>query len=174
MESKSRKAQIWVETVIYTLIGLAVIGILLAVVNPKIEKMKDKLVIEQTIESLNNIDSKIKEVISRGPGNKRIVEVKVSKGILLIDSENDRIVWSLDSGYQYSEPDRTIALGNLKVLTKESTPYKIELSADYSADIVYDSMDLQKELSSAENPYTLIIENLGSSGERIKINLEAN
>ena len=57
--SRPKRSQVWVETVIYTLIGLAVIGILLAAAKPKIDEMRDKLVVEQTIDSMNSIDEKI-------------------------------------------------------------------------------------------------------------------
>ena len=44
-----KRGQIWVETVIYTLIGLTIIGLLLAVSKPQIDKQKDKALIEQKI-----------------------------------------------------------------------------------------------------------------------------
>ena len=46
----SRKGQIWIETVIYTLIGLALIGLVLAILTPKIKEFGDRQIIEQTIE----------------------------------------------------------------------------------------------------------------------------
>ena len=46
---KFLKAQVWVETAVYTIIGLAIIGIILAIANPSIQRYKDNAVIEQTI-----------------------------------------------------------------------------------------------------------------------------
>jgi len=37
-----KRAQVWVETVIYTLIGLSIMGVVLAVAIPKINETKDK------------------------------------------------------------------------------------------------------------------------------------
>ena len=45
-----KKGQIWVETVLYTLIGLALIGITLAIMMPKITQSREKVVVEQSIE----------------------------------------------------------------------------------------------------------------------------
>ena len=59
---KEKKAQVWVETVIYTLIGLTVIGILLGFSKPKIDSMKDKIIIEQTIDLFERINSLILDV----------------------------------------------------------------------------------------------------------------
>ena len=58
----NKKGQVWVETVIYTLIGLAVIGLLLAVAKPKIDQMKDRALIDQAVEAMEAINSKIYEV----------------------------------------------------------------------------------------------------------------
>ena len=38
-----KRGQVWVETVIYTLIALALIGTVLAFVKPKVEEMQDKI-----------------------------------------------------------------------------------------------------------------------------------
>ena len=43
------KGQIWVETMVYTLIAFALIGIVLMFVKPKIEEIQDTSIIEQSI-----------------------------------------------------------------------------------------------------------------------------
>ena len=40
---KFHKGQVWVETVLYTLIGLALIGVVLAIITPKINETRDKI-----------------------------------------------------------------------------------------------------------------------------------
>ena len=54
-----KDGQVWVETVIYTLIGLAIIALVLTAALPKINAKKDEMMIEQSIEALGNIDSKV-------------------------------------------------------------------------------------------------------------------
>ena len=70
------KGQIWLETVIYILIGLAIIGLVLEFVTPKINEKRDRIVVEQSVAALNIFDSKIKEVIESGAYNKRVLEFK--------------------------------------------------------------------------------------------------
>jgi len=171
MIKKERKAQVWVETVIYTLIGLAIIGILLAVSRPKIEEMKDKLLIEQTIDSMNKIDSEI-SAVQRSPANRRTPDLKISKGKLIIDGEEDRIYWIIDSKYQYSEVGEEIDFGNLKIITEESSPFTVTISANYSIDLTYGGENVLKEIVAAPSPYSLIIENFGSSDGNIRIDLK--
>ena len=69
------KGQIWVETVIYTLIALILIGSVLVFITPRIQEIQDRAIIEQSIEMLQNIDSIISSVVIGGAGNKRIIEV---------------------------------------------------------------------------------------------------
>ena len=47
-----KRAQVWVETVTYTLIGLTIIGLLIAGIKPKIEESRDKSIINQIKRSL--------------------------------------------------------------------------------------------------------------------------
>lgn len=160
--------QVWVETVVYTLIGLSVIGILLAVARPKIDEMKDGFIIEQTIDSLNQIDAKIYEV-QRVSGNSRVLDLKVSKGKLVIDSENNVLSWILDSTKKYSEEGAIIDIGRLTVLTEKGNPWRINISSKYSVDLKYDDKDDLKELSEANAKYFLTIRNLGNDVVNLKV-----
>jgi len=99
-----KRGQIWIETVIYTLIGLSLIGLVLAIVTPKINDFRDRSVIEQTISSLNAFDAKINDILS-APGNVRVIEFRMKRGVLYIDSMNDKIIFELnDSKSLFSEP----------------------------------------------------------------------
>lgn len=168
----SKKAQVWIETVIYTLIGLTIIGILLAVSKPKIDEKKDELIIEQTIDSLNKIDSVIYNVAYKGAGNKRNPDLKVSKGKFIIDSEQDSVSWEIDSKFKYSEPELIVPLGRLKVLTTKSNPWKVNLWINYTFDLVSDTGN-KKEFSVASTPYQLYIENQGVVDNKVIVKISS-
>src|SRR3989338_9978967 len=85
-----KRGQVWVETVIYTLIGIALIGLVLAILTPKIKEFRDRSVIEQTVESLNLLDSKIADVLD-APGNKRKVSMGLQRGMIVIEPLNNTI-----------------------------------------------------------------------------------
>lgn len=157
-----RKGQIWVETVIYTLIGLALMGLVLAILTPKIKEFRDRSVIEQTIESLNLLDSKITDVLD-APGNKRKISFRLDKGKIEIDSLNDKIKYVLEeSNVRYSEPNTPINIGRINVLTEELTEsYKITLSINYVYNITYDGADNGEEFSPVSIPYEFFVENRG-------------
>ena len=157
--------QIWIETVLYTLIGLALIGVSLAIITPKINAERDKIVVEQTINSLGILDGKINEVVEKGAGNKRIIEKFVmKKGEMFINSTGDEIVFVLsDLNKPYSEPGVVINAGRIEIVSEEakkgSTVY---LTLRYSnVNLTYPGDDFKK-FSAAATPYEFTIENLGA------------
>lgn len=166
MKRKNKLGQIWVETVIYTLIGLTLIGIALAIVTPRINEARERILIEQSIEAINNIDIKINEVLDRGPGNVRVIDsFSMAQGELIIDSINDElriVIGGLSK--PYSEPNVPINQGRVSILSKEGRKdANVTLTLDYSAtaDIRVDNKEEEKKLTSSSVSYAFTIENLG-------------
>ena len=92
-----KRGQVWVETVIYTLIALALIGLVLTFATPRIAKARDRAVVEQTIASLNEFDKKIGSAIQT-TGNVRAIDFTMKRGELFIKSEEDKILFVLQEG----------------------------------------------------------------------------
>ena len=130
----NKKAQIWVETVIYTLIALSLIGATLAFVKPKIQEMQDKAIIEQSIEIMDYIDSTVFQIVRGGAGNTRTMDISLKKGELQIDSINDQILFIIDnSRYEYSQEGKKTNIGNVDILTESKNKLnRITLSMNYS------------------------------------------
>lgn len=159
---KSKRSQIWIETVIYTLIAFIMIGLVLGYVKPKIEELQDKAVIEQSVSMLETIDTTI--LTLGGTGNQRIIELGVKKGEFKIDATEDKLIFETESKYEYSEPEKAIHDGNIEIITKEqSKEYIVTLTLDYSGayDITYDDSDELKTISKSPTAYKLIISNKG-------------
>ena len=155
------KAQVWVETVIYTLIGLTIISIILAMVMPQIDKMKDKAIIEQTVVALNNLDTKISEV-GQAPANSRVVNFKIGKGKLEINSVNNSIKYILeDTKLEASEPGIEITQGNIILLTEKiASRFRISLTMNYNnLNIINENEEPIKTLHAGATPYKISIEN---------------
>jgi len=160
-----KRGQIWVETVIYTLIGLAIIGLVLAVALPKINEKKDEVAIEQAIEALGHIDDKVYEV-QRASGNKRVVDLDIGKGKVIIDMGEDTISWVLDSSFPYSEEGIAVPLGKLNVTTTVGNPWEVELKLFFGMDLQYDGDNFgTKQLDVAPTPYKFMIENGGKNSD---------
>lgn len=165
------KGQIWIETVIYTLIALILIGAVLAFILPKIQEIEDKATIEQSIEMLQKIDSIISSVVLGGPGNKRIIDIGLKKGDLTINSEEDKIIFKMESQYTYSQEGENISIGGIIVLTEKiGSSNKITLTGNYSRyDLTYEGENESKTVTHSTVPYKLSIENKG--GDKTVVDL---
>ena len=170
---KQKRGQVWVETVIYTLIAFVMIGLVLAYAKPKIEELQDKAIIEQSIAMIKDIDSTI--LTMGGAGNQRMIELGIKKGVLKIDGGGDLIVFEVESKHTYSEPDANIVDGNLIIHTKKvGKSNTVTLTRNYSEgyDITYQGKNELKSLSKASIPYKLLLSNKG--GEKTVIDIEVS
>jgi len=173
------KAQVWVETAVYTLIGMAVITIILIMAMPQIDRIKDKSIVEQTIVAMNTLNGKMVE-IEQSPGNTRVVEFKVSGGgSFEIDGEKDLIKYVIDdTKLEITEEGEEIKEGNVIIKTKKrASKYEVTLLMRYdNINISYNGEDLSKTLNSGPTPYKIIIENKdinpGPPSPSDKINLD--
>jgi type II secretory pathway pseudopilin PulG len=170
---KSRRAQVWIETVIYTLIALVIIGLALTFVQPKIMELQDRATLQQSISMLNEIDNKILSLSQSSPGNTRKLEINIRAGSLTIDGINDAIRFSLEkSHYQLSEPDTEVNYGDIAVYTHPVNELNtINMTLNYSEyNLTYQKLDAIKTITQASTPYNLFISN--NNGAKINIDFD--
>lgn len=166
MNGFSRGGQIWIETVVYTLIGLALIGLVLAILTPKIKEFRDRAVIEQTIDSLNLFDSKVNQVLD-APGNKRKIELTIDKGRFVINASQDAVYFVIDeANVRYSEPGVSLDVGRINVTTEETgDAYRVTLGLNYRYNLTYDGALGDKpeliEFTPVSVPYDFFVEHRG-------------
>jgi hypothetical protein len=171
---KSRRGQVWVETMIYTLIGFALIAAVLAFAKPKIEQMQDKAVIDQSMAILESMNAEILSVIQGGAGNKRVVTVGIKEGEIIINPLENSINFQMDTKLKYSELDKEISVGSVYVkTTKIGSENRVILKSNYTSDfsgynLRYANSTEIKTLSKSSTPYKLAISNDGN----LIINLE--
>lgn len=162
-----RKGQVWIETVLYTLVGLAIIGVMLSFIKPAIDEKRDQLVINQGKDIIEGINDQVGEIVYWGVGNSRQLEISLRKGQLLIDGVNDRLVYTLeDSRHKYSEPGVNVSIGNVESVTTEIAKkrYDVVLTIDYkNINITYEGADNDKELQSSSTPYRIMVTNRGQN-----------
>lgn len=169
-----KRGQVWIETVIYTLIALAMIGMVLAFVKPKIEEFQDRAIITQSLDILKNIDSVINDIEVGGSGNQRVVEIGIKKGTLKIDGNNDSLIFEIESKCEYSEPGEEYQEGEVIVTTKKKGEIDlVKLRISYSNyNITYNNEEKIKSLTKASTSYKLIISNKGKFNDKTVINME--
>lgn len=169
-----KKGQVWVETVTYTLIALVLIGLILAFVKPKIDELQDKALIEQSIGMLKQINSVINEVSQDGVGNKRLVEISISKGDLTINSSTDTLSFLFKGAYMYSEPGQNYSEGSFNISTTQlGSGYNVLIEKQYSGfNLTYSGKDSSKVITSSSSPYQIFIENKGGVSNNIDFSLK--
>ncbi len=161
---KKKSGQIWVETVIYMLIGLAIIGTLLAIIIPRYGEQEDKIIANQAINLLNRIDTRIRDLRYYGSGNTRMVKSDVKSGNLFIDGEKDVIKIVMESSIAYSEVGEKVKEDRIYLKTDElGDIYRVEMGLNYSGqiNITYNGEEGRRDFPKSATAYELVISNRG-------------
>ena len=172
-----KRGQVWVETVIYTLIAFVMIGAVLAYAKPKIEEMQDKAIIEKTIGMMEELNGVILSLDQGGAGNKRIVDIGISKGEIEIDGANNKMAFKIESKNTYSQPGENIAVGNLIAKTEKRGKLNIiTLTMDYSGkyDLTYNELDSVKILTKSSTLYKISVSNKGKNNNETQMDFDIN
>ena len=129
----NKKGDIWISAALYTAIGIILIGLVLSVGMPFINKVKMRNTLLQTKEVMYNMDNVIREVWNEGLGSRRPIFVEIQEGDFLIDEINDKISWSVISEDKLGiEPNIEIHEGNLVIKSDQlGQGYNIQLWLDY-------------------------------------------
>jgi type II secretory pathway pseudopilin PulG len=170
---KKLRGQVWIETVIYTLIGLALIALVLSYAMPKINELKDNALVEQSINAMNGLNDKIIEV-RNNPGSRKVVDFTLKSGEMNINPINNSI--SLNIGginSAYSEPGVEISVGKVKVLTENNQKnYDVIIKLVYpSINITYSGQEEDKKFDASSNPYKLTLTNKGVRNKQFNIDI---
>ena len=165
MVPSSKISQVWVETAIYTLIGLTLIAVVLSAALPQIEKIKDRETVKQTIVAINQLNQKIAEA-REAPSSTRLYDIVISKGKLEIDGEKETITYVLENTkLEFSEVGEKIKEGDIITETqKYGSRFNILLSINLTknTNLTFNNLDVLKTLQPGPSPYRLVIYNNGT------------
>jgi len=168
---KYNYGQIWVETAIYTLIGLTIIGIILSIATPEIEKIKERSIISQTRDALVILNDEIQKV-SQTEGNIKIVEFKITKGKLDINPNGNEINYTLENTkLEFSEEGQEIKQGDINLTTqKVGKRFNVVLRLYYNnLDLTFNKDNKIKTLHPSSSSYKIKIENVGFKEQKLNI-----
>lgn len=181
---KKKRGQVWVETVIYTLIALTIIGLFLSFAQPKIKEIQDKAFIEQSVSLLEDVGALLQTLAQGGPGNQRVLDIGLKKGTFTVDSGNDSLIMEISGLYSYTEPGANgaygapVMVGNVLAKTKKvGKTSTVILISNYSNmyNITYQGSEVTKVVSRSPAPYHFVFLNNASanSGPHIDISLNS-
>lgn len=169
------RGQIWVETVLYTLLGLGLMGLVMAFALPKITASQERAVVEQSIQSMNALYGAIETVQTRGTGNVKVVSFTLQAGNLVIDGTNDTLVLTLpEQKSKYSQPGSPIEQGPVTILTEErSGSYQVLLSVALPRiNLTLSGLDDQKTLTAVSTAHRITVSAIGTQSGRMIVSLE--
>lgn len=126
--------QVWIETVLYTVIGLSIIALVLSFAYPKVRTAQENLLIEQSIATMSNLDKVITTVNDRGPGNVKTYTFTLKRGRLVFEEGTEAIILEIRGlKSEYSEPGAPLSDGRVRVLTKEAGKgYTVFMTLNYT------------------------------------------
>jgi hypothetical protein len=165
--------QVWIETVLYTVIGLVLIGIALGFMYPKINAQKDRATVEQTMSLMDEMDNQVNSVLIAA-GNVRINDFSVKRGTFIVDSTENELRFVIDDlSKPYSEVGQEINRGRIIVKTTENQKrYTVTLRLPFSgvADLKYEGAENKKDYTKASLPYKIAIESIqGTAGSGVYV-----
>ncbi len=133
----NHKGSVWVSALLYLALGLVLIGIVIGVATPVVNRINDRNVFAQTKSVMLSLDHAIDEVVNEGPGSRRYLSsVEIRKGKVDVDTFADTITWSFDTGSALIEPDVVFEEGPLTILLKEKAvkgEYELTITMAYNS-----------------------------------------
>lgn len=169
------RGQVWIETVLYTFIGLTLMGLVLGFVYPKIQVAQERALLQQSTTSLTGLDDLIQIVTTRGPGNVKKASFSLQRGTLTIDPVGETLVFEIEGlRAPPSEPGVAIPFGNLIMRTIPSGEnYKVQYTLQYTTLDISVPGEQPKVYQASSVPYQFLITHEGGSAKpRISLALQ--
>lgn len=157
-----KKGAIWVSAILYIVIGIIAITLILNAGLPLINRMRDRNIVSQTTQVLDAFDQKVRFVANQGPGALEPFYVEIKNGELIIDENQETIIWNMKTEDRSQEPGVVFEEGNLATFLNETiikNEYLINIYLDYSNRL---NISLTSDAGNVlKGPYQLSIRHTG-------------
>ncbi|MFW5852459.1 MAG: hypothetical protein ACOCUR_00340 [Nanoarchaeota archaeon] len=110
---RSKRSQVWVSAVLYTMVAAVSIAFILQAGMPLIEGMRDRSVFNKMKNQMMVLDQHIEQVAAEGRGSQRFVPFDIAQGDIKIDDMGLR--WEMDTDTKIVEPRSSYRIGNLMI-----------------------------------------------------------
>lgn len=118
MKSKSRKnnfsskkAQVWVSAIIYTLVAILALVLILNTGIPILTELKDRAVFEKVKDVMLDLDKQITEIAGQGEGSQATVSFEVKEGE--VKFQDNQLIWEIETDSEIISPRSRTKIGNL-------------------------------------------------------------
>jgi hypothetical protein len=148
------KAVTLISAIIFIAITISIVAIIYQSGIPLIEKMQQSAALDRITETFSEIDSLVRKVAQEGNGSRRVFDIRVSMGRLMVDTAKDMILWKLSTENMIIPPRSADFFGNLIVGSNlNSTAYEDNYSSTPA--FVLENEHLRvfvRKIGSPENP----------------------
>ena len=110
---KSKKSQIWVSAVLYTMVAAVSIAFIVQAGLPLVEGMRDRSTFNRMKNQMMVLDQYIEQVASEGRGSQRYVPFEIAQGDFRID--NNGVRWEMQTSARIVEPRSSYKIGNIMI-----------------------------------------------------------
>ena len=169
--NSSKKGEVWVSAILYTLIITAAVILVLKIGTPMLEKMKDRTSFENSKSTMLSIDKTINEVANEGEGSQRIIPIDVKDGKIMI--RDNEISWQLKTKTDIMNSRSDQNFGPLRI-SSNSNVRTIETNSSYimQTEIEGDIFKVSIKKIGSKTNYTSIntselIEGVWYNGEKL-------
>ncbi len=110
-----KKAQIWVSTVIWLLIGTLILALVLSFGLPIFNRTKETVTYQQVVDQFQNLKSTLDSIAKEGVGSQKVVDLSIPKGS--VDFSSDGIIWNAVMNYPLFQPQSRMDVNGVIVAT---------------------------------------------------------
>ena len=138
-------------------IAITAMYLVLNLGTPGTDRLKEMLIMQEAKDTLTSIDNAVKSVSEEGQGSTRNLKITVTGGYYSIDTENEAVLFSMDSFSQI------IGIGVSKTednINMRGEPGKVYLN------ITYDNHSITDGTEFGKGTYNLIIRNDGYANQK--------
>ncbi len=110
-----KKAQIWVSTVIWLLIGTLILALVLSFGLPIFNRTKETVTYQQVVDQFQNLKSTLDSIAKEGVGSQKVVDLSIPKGS--VDFSSNGIIWNAVMNYPLFQPQSRMDVNGVIVAT---------------------------------------------------------
>lgn len=155
----------FIAFVLVVAISIAGMVLVLRIGRPLLEKTEDFSKLSEAKDTMNQINSAIKEVSYEGNGSSRKLSVMISGGEYRVSDSSNSITYEMESKHELFSPG----------LSKKEGDMYVEFYSNYTLKLILNStnVNITNNERWARGHYSLVIKNEGYSGDKnnIRINV---
>jgi flagellin-like protein len=138
-------------------IAISAMYLVLNLGTPGTDRLREMLIMQEAKDTLKSIDNAVMSVSSEGQGSTRNLKITVTGGYYSIDTENEAVLFSMDSFAQIIGIGVSKTEDNINI---RGEPGKVYLN------ITYDNFNITGGTEFGEGTYSLIIRNDGYANQK--------